>query len=183
MENIHDKNTWPIWATETIDIVEPNPRWIKKGEHEKALLLDILSSSGITEIQHYGSTSIPNLPSKPIIDLMAKIDSFETVEDIASLLIDYNWHYVHPDLDQRPWQRFFVKVTNDKREVHLHLLLEGDERWDKQLLFRDRLQSNRHLVNEYAMLKKNLVKKYSNDRELYTNAKTEFINSVLKLYL
>ncbi|KMJ57155.1 hypothetical protein AB685_17215 [Bacillus sp. LL01] len=181
MKNIHDKNTWPVWATETIDIVEPNPRWIKKGEHEKALLLEILSPFGITEIQHYGSTSIPNLPAKPIIDLMAKIDSFETVEDIASLLIDYNWHYVHPDLDQRSWQRFLVKVINNKREVHLHLLLEGDVRWDNQLLFRDRLQSNRNLVNEYASLKKNLVKKYSSDRELFTKAKSEFINSVLKL--
>ncbi|MGD6956576.1 GrpB family protein [Rossellomorea aquimaris] len=85
----------------------------KKGENEKALLLDILSRSDITEIQHYASTSIPNLPSKPIIALMAKTDSFETVEDIASLLVDYNWYFVHPDLDQRPWQKFFVKVTND----------------------------------------------------------------------
>lgn len=101
------------------------------------------------------------------------------VENVALLLGNYNWHYVHPDLDQRSWQRFFVKVINDKREAHLHLLLKDDERWDKQLFFRDRLRSNRHLVNEYAKFKNNLVKKYSDNRGLYTKSKTEFIISVI----
>ncbi|MEC0348046.1 GrpB family protein [Peribacillus frigoritolerans] len=180
MKDIHDESTWPVWANETIDIVEPNPKWVEKGNQEKALLLNLLSTFGITEIQHYGSTSIPNLPAKPIIDLMAKIDSFQKIKEISSLLANHDWNYVPPNIDNRPWQRFFVKVINDKRVVHLHILLEGEERWDNQLLFRDLLRTNQQFIDEYAILKRNLAKKYSNDREAYTKAKTEFINYVLK---
>nr|WP_232225524.1 GrpB family protein [Oceanobacillus manasiensis] len=153
---------------------------VKKGEREKQLLLNLLNPIGINQVEHYGSTSVPNLPSKPIIDLMAKVDSFKIVEDeVLSILSNHSWHYVHPDLDQRPWQRLFVKVNNDKREAHLHLLLKGDDRWDKQLLFRDRLRSNQDLVNEYAKLKRESAEKFKNDREKYTKSKTEFINSIL----
>ncbi|MGF9977088.1 GrpB family protein [Viridibacillus arvi] len=83
MKDIHDESTWPVWANETIDIVEPNPKWVEKGIQEKELLLNLLSTFGIKEIQHYGSTSIPNLPAKPIIDLMAKIDSFQKIKEIS----------------------------------------------------------------------------------------------------
>lgn len=180
MSNIHDESTWPIWATEEVEIKEPNQAWLEKGKREKQLLLDLLDPIGIQEIEHYGSTSIPNLPSKPIIDLMAKVDCFKIVEDEAiSILSNHNWHYVHPDLDQRPWQRFFVKVSNNKREAHLHLLQKGDDRWDKQLLFRDRLRSNQDLVNDYAKLKRKSAEKFKNDREQYTKSKTKFIYSII----
>ena len=152
MTDIHEQNTWPVWANEKIDIVKPDPNWIKKGEQEKDLLLHLLSGLGITEVQHYGSTSIPNLPAKPIIDLLATIDSFENIKEVDSLLSNHSWHYVHPELDGRHWQRFFVKVMNDKRVVHLHIMLEGEERWNKQLLFRDLLRNNTDFVYEYANL-------------------------------
>jgi GrpB-like predicted nucleotidyltransferase (UPF0157 family) len=179
--NIHDESTWPVWAAEEIEIEEPKQGWQEKGRQEKQLLLGLLSHLGITQIEHYGSTSIPNLPSKPIIDLMAKINSFRMVEEeVLPILRVNDWHYVHPDLDQRPWQRFFVKVNNDKRAAHLHLLLKDNDRWDKQLLFRDRLQSNPYLVTEYANLKKKSAEKFKHNREQYTKSKTEFINSVIK---
>lgn len=180
MKEIYDEATWPVWANETINIVEPNHNWKEKGEHEKALLLNLLPTFGIIDIQHYGSTSIPNLPAKPIIDLMAKIDSFKKIKEISSLLANYDWNYVPPTLDNRAWQRFFVKVINDKRVVHLHIMLEGEERWEKQLLFRDLLRNNQKFIDEYAILKRNLANKYNNDRESYTKAKTEFINYVLE---
>ncbi|MUK88318.1 GrpB family protein [Ornithinibacillus sp. L9] len=179
MKDVHDESNWPIWAKEKIDIVEPNPNWRKIGEQEKDLILNYLSSYGVSEVQHYGSTSIPNLPSKPIIDLMAKINSFTSIKDISSVLAKHDWHYVPPELDGRHWQRFFVKVINHKRVAHLHIMLETEERWNQQLLFRDLLRSNPHFIEEYANLKRNLAKKYAQDREGYTKAKTEFINYVL----
>ncbi|WP_025028244.1 GrpB family protein [Caldalkalibacillus mannanilyticus] len=179
MKSNHDESTWPIWANEEINIVQPNPNWIERGVLEKELLLHHLAQFGVTEVEHYGSTSIPFLPAKPIIDVMAKIDSFEKIGEIASILAPHDWNYVPPELDGRPWQRFFVKVKNDKRVAHLHIMLEEEIRWDMQLLFRERLRNNPQLITEYASLKQNLAEMYNNDREAYTKAKTEFIKYVL----
>ncbi|WP_096186603.1 GrpB family protein [Evansella halocellulosilytica] len=180
MSDIHDPKNWPKWATETIEIVEPDLNWLNKGEQEKEQLLTLLSSFGVNEIEHYGSTSIPKLPAKPIIDLMAKVDHFQHVEKIASLLASDHWHYVPPSLDNRPWQRFFVKVSNEKRVAHLHLLQKDDERWDMQLQFRDKLRGNPHFVAQYASLKTQLANEFSDDRETYTKEKTAFIHKVLQ---
>lgn len=179
MKDIHDPSTWPVWATEKIQIVDSDPMWEEKGRKEEVLLLKHLARFGVTEVEHYGSTAIPNLPAKPIIDLMAKIDSFQLINEISSALAQHNWKYVPPELDGRSWQRFFVKVFNEKRVAHLHLMLQSEKRWEEQLLFRDKLRTNQNLVAEYARLKKELAKKYGDDRETYTKKKTEFIRFVL----
>ncbi|WP_096435863.1 GrpB family protein [Alteribacter populi] len=174
------QSDWPVWATESVEIIEPDPKWIDKGMQEKNELYTILSPYGITEVEHFGSTSIRHLLAKPIIDLMAKTESFERIDEISSALIKIDWHFVPPNLDNRPWRRFFVKVKNDKRSAHLHIMYEGDERWEKQLLFRDRLRMNEKLRAEYAHLKRNLAKEFQGDREAYTKAKTTFVNKVLE---
>ncbi|MCA1054114.1 GrpB family protein [Rossellomorea aquimaris] len=169
----------PKWATESIEIKSPDKEWIHKGEVEKEKLLSLLSPFAINEIEHIGSTSIPGLPAKPIIDLMAIIPSFSTIEEIADKLQADQWHYVPPQLDGRPWRRFFIKVEDDQRVAHLHAMLNGEPRWAQQITFRNRLKENTVLKEEYAELKRDLAKKYPHDREAYSKAKTAFINRVL----
>ncbi|RCW50813.1 GrpB protein [Paenibacillus prosopidis] len=111
---------------------------------------------------------------------MASIPSFKELNEIAIILATHEWHYVPPELDKQPWRRFFVRVKNDKRIAHLHLMLKGEERWEKQLLFRDRLRMDPSLALEYANLKNKLAHEYINDRESYTKAKTDFVKSVIK---
>jgi GrpB-like predicted nucleotidyltransferase (UPF0157 family) len=111
---------------------------------------------------------------------MAETDSFDRVLDISAKLAIYDWHYVGPELDERPWRRFFVKVKNNRRVAHLHLMVKGTERWEQQLLFRNRLQENPQLVYDYSNLKQKLAKRFNQDREAYTKAKTEFIKQILK---
>ncbi|MFY0521288.1 GrpB family protein [Lysinibacillus sp. UGB7] len=179
MDKNNNQNGWPIWANESVEIVTANPDWQDQGRHEEQHLYDLLNPYGISEVIHIGSTSIPGLPAKPIIDLMAETDSFDRVEDISTKLAEYDWHYVSPELDERPWRRFFVKVKNNKRVAHLHLMVKGNERWEQQLLFRNRLRENLQLVCEYSTLKQGLAKRFNQDRESYTKAKTEFIKQVL----
>ncbi|SES78728.1 GrpB protein [Oceanobacillus limi] len=76
-------------------------------------------------------------------------------------------------------QKKLTEYLKHKRVAHLHLMEEGEERWAKQLKFRDKLKTNAHLVEEYATIKRQLAKEFNNDREGYTEAKTEFINKVL----
>lgn len=179
MDKSNENNNTPIWAFEKIEIKKPDPIWKEKGVQERDELYNLLSVFHVKQIEHIGSTSIPDLPAKPIIDLMASIPSLERIQEIAETLSLNDWHYVPPELDQQPWRRFFVKVRNDKRIAHLHLMQEGEERWKKQLRFRDKLRADAHLAEEYATIKYQLSNEFNNDREGYTKAKTEFINRVL----
>ncbi|PFA63349.1 hypothetical protein CN378_18245 [Bacillus sp. AFS015802] len=173
------ENNWPKWAVESIEIEQPNPDWIHGGRAEVRELLHSLGPFGVKEVEHVGSTSVRDLPAKPIIDVMAKIPSFNEVENIAGKLAGDGWHYVPIELDNRPWRRFFIKVKDDKRVAHLHLMLEGEPRWDKQRMFRDRLNENSRLRDEYADLKKRLARQFPNDREAYSAGKAAFIERVL----
>ena len=86
---------------------------------------------------------------------------------------------VPPDLDQRPWRRFFVKVADGRRSAHLHVMSPDSPRWRQQLNFRDALRADPVLTAEYAALKRTLADQYADDREAYTAAKADFIRSVL----
>ncbi|WP_394122068.1 GrpB family protein [Planococcus donghaensis] len=169
----------PVWAYEKIAIVKPDPTWKDKGIRESEELYNLLSAFGVKEVEHIGSTSIPNLSAKPIIDLMATISSLQDIKEIVDMLSLHDWHYVPPELDKQQWRRFFVKVKNDKRIAHLHLMQDGEERWEEQLNFRNKLRANVDLTDQYAALKKQLAEEFNSDREKYTEAKTEFIRNVL----
>jgi GrpB-like predicted nucleotidyltransferase (UPF0157 family) len=175
MENSH----WPKWAVESIEVVPPNPVWIEAGRAEVKELMQRLSPYGVKEVEHVGSTSIHDLPAKPIIDVMAMIPSFDQVEEISGKLAEDEWHYVPVELDERPWRRFFIKVEHDRRVAHLHLMMEGEPRWEQQRLFRDRLNGNPSLRKEYAELKKSLANQFPDDREAYSDGKAAFIEGVL----
>lgn len=116
---------------------------------------------------------------KPILDLMAMIPSHDCISDVSDLLGKHQWHYVPPELDKRPWRRFFVKVENEKRKAHLHLILREEPRWEQQLEFRDRVKENPSLIEQYAILKRNLAAQFADNREAYSKAKADFIKHVL----
>ncbi|QSO45630.1 GrpB family protein [Alicyclobacillus mengziensis] len=172
-------SAFPRWATEPIEIEKYNPNWITQGSHEVQQLLSLLSPFGVYEVEHIGSTSIPTLPSKPILDLMAITPSYDRINDVSDLLGKHQWQYVPPELDNRAWRRFFVKVEDEKRKAHLHLLLRGEPRWEQQLEFRNRLKGNPSLIAEYGNLKVNLAAQFGDDREAYSKAKADFIKHVL----
>ena len=176
----HNPDAWPPWATETIHIAPPDPAWPEAAIREQHALIRQLSYfRGTGRIEHIGSTAVPGLPAKPIIDLIAEISSFDRIEEIAQSLRPSGWHYVPPELDQRPDRRFFIKVENDKRAVHLQFLLPGSTKRDEQIRFRDRLILDGSLRNEYAALKRSLAEQHGDDREAYTKAKSAFIKRAL----
>ncbi|HTI93251.1 MAG TPA: non-canonical purine NTP pyrophosphatase [Puia sp.] len=175
----HTPDALPVWATETVHIVPADPAWQEKAQQQRQQLLPLLSPFGVHNIQHIGSTSVPDLPAKPILDLAAEIPAFDSIDDIAGILRPFDWHYVPPELDRRPERRFFIKVRDDKRAVHLHFILTGSKKWQEQLSFRDTLIQNPLLKEQYATLKMELAKQHGNDREAYTEAKSDFIARAL----
>lgn len=172
-------NNWPVWATEKVEITDPDLGWQIKGRKLITELKKLLKEFNITNIEHIGSTSVPGLPAKPIIDIMAKASTFEETYKIALKLEPAGWNYVPAELDQNEWRRFFVKVTNDKRVAHLHIVLNDSARWDEHIKFREILTGNPDIKDEYAALKKKLANAYPDDREAYTKAKSGFIVKVI----
>ena len=115
-----DERNIPVWAYETIEIEDPDPDWMDQGIRERKELLQILSAWGVREVEHIGSTAIPDLPAKPIIDFMASISSFEEIDGVVGNLSLYDWHYVPPELDKHHWRRFFVKVESEGSSFTSH---------------------------------------------------------------
>ena len=138
-------NAWPAWATAPIRIVPPDPSWREKATTVRSNLAEKLAPFIVGKIEHIGSTAVPGLSAKPIIDLIACIPSFDNIEDIAHVLRPDGWHFTPPELDQRPYRRFFIKVEKDKRVAHLQFLLPASSPWTRQVRFRDLLISDQGL--------------------------------------
>ncbi|MGC9667840.1 GrpB family protein [Planosporangium sp. 12N6] len=170
---------WPAWATEEISLAEPAADWPARGAEEVERLARSLHGLLVAGPEHVGSTAVPGLAAKPILDLMAGVASLDDAGPVEPLLAPEGWHPVPPDLDGRPWRRFFVKVAHGHRVAHLHLMEPTNRRWHDQLVFRDALRADPALRAEYAALKRALTERFRHDREAYTEAKAAFVTGVL----
>lgn len=176
-------NVVPAWAYEAAEVWPHDPRWSDLAVAECALLAELQAPWLVDGVEHVGSTAVPGLAAKPILDLMASVTDPDVVVAHASeQLSGSGWCYVSPSLDRRPWRRFFVKpdVSGRRRAAHLHVIAFGHSRWDEQLTFRDALRRDDRLALQYAQLKRRLANKYADNRESYTNAKSEFVAETLR---
>lgn len=170
---------WPTWATQPVEIHDWTPAWAELaadliGELESDLDRWLLGS-----IEHVGSTAVPGLPAKPIVDLLAPVRSLAAAEAADELLVAGGWHLVPPELDQRPWRRMYVLPDGDERVAHLHLVEADHERVRDTLMFRDQLRQRRDLASKYARLKFAAAEEHRDDREAYTSAKAAFVREVV----
>ena len=167
---------------EDVAIVPYNPAWPRMFEEKRNHLLATLPQGLIKRIEHFGSTAIPNLAAKPIVDMLVEVTSLEeTKRRIAPILeaqgYDYFWRPTHGD-DGPPFYAWFIKRdSTGVRTHHIHMVESDFEHWDR-LLFRDYLIEHPETAKEYEALKLDLARDYPNDRIAYTNGKTEFIMRV-----
>jgi GrpB-like predicted nucleotidyltransferase (UPF0157 family) len=163
--------------------VRPHDRLLAiAARDEAARLAEILAPWLVAGVEHVGSTSVPGLAAKPIIDLMASVSDPDAVVVAAGqALAADGWSYVPPELDQRDWRRFFVKpdAAGERRLAHLHVIPAGHPRWAQQIAFRDTLRGDDRLARAYEDVKRQAAVRHAGDREAYTSAKTQFITDVL----
>jgi GrpB-like predicted nucleotidyltransferase (UPF0157 family) len=174
-----ERSEWPSWASEHVVVVDHEPAWAGTGIAERDLLQPLLQPWLAGDIEHVGSTAIPGLAAKPVIDLQAPVEHLGVANAVASVIAPHQWHYVPPGLDQRSYRRFFVKVHDDRRVAHLHLMTASNRRWRQQLAFRDALRADPALVDAYGQLKIQLAGAHHDDREAYTAGKRQFVHDVL----
>jgi GrpB-like predicted nucleotidyltransferase (UPF0157 family) len=173
----------PPWAYAKPEVRAHDPRLFELAWTEKARLVVVLAPWLVDGVEHVGSTAVPGLAAKPIIDLMASVCDLDAVVLQAgqSLAAD-GWCYVPPELDSGgSWRRFFVKPdeSGQHRYAHLHLIQVGHPRWAEQIAFRDALRRDDELARRYGELKRRLATEHAEDREAYTDAKGEFVRDVL----
>lgn len=173
--------SWPRWANDAIALVDADPEWQAQGQRLRDILEVLLAPWLTTGVEHVGSTAVPGLAAKPIIDLQAAVTDLDEAEAMATVLGPHDWQYVPPHLDQRPWRRFFVMVAGGQRIAHLHIMTAGAPRWHQQIAFRDALRADSSVAARYAELKHALVAQHGDDREAYSAAKSSFIQAVLQL--
>ncbi|MDA8371220.1 MAG: GrpB family protein [Nocardiopsaceae bacterium] len=170
---------WPVWATERVEIAVPRSDWSARGEREREALEAALAAWVLGRVEHVGSTAVPGLAAKPILDFQARVADLGCAPRIAAALADQGWHLVPVELNGRDWERFFVRVAHDRRAAHLHLLEADARQWGERLAFRDALRAEPALARAYAAVKADLAARYADDREAYTRGKADFIRGVL----
>lgn len=157
-------------------LVDYDPAWPAAFAREREALALVLGEWLTGSIEHIGSTAVPGLRAKPVLDIMAGVESLEAslpaIQSVSRL--DYV-HYPY----RAEVMHWFCKPSPAHRTHHLHLVPFESTLWSERLLFRDVLRRDRALAAEYAELKTLLAHRYRNDREAYTDAKSAFVVRVL----
>ena len=163
---------------EEISIAPYDPSWPHLYEREAAFLQRILPKSIVIKIEHFGSTAVPGLAAKPVIDMLVEVRSLaETQELIVPILeaagYDYFWR-----TDVSPAYAWFIKRDSQgKRTHHIHMVEADSKLWER-LYFRDYLREFPQEAKLYAELKQSLAEKFRHDRIGYSKAKTEYVIAI-----
>ena len=159
-------------------IVDYDPRWPTWYEGERDRILAVVGSL-IVGIEHIGSTAVPGLGGKPIIDIMPAVRCLTDAEQCIEPLEGIGYEYVPEYNDLLPERRYFHKGPPQARSHHLHVVERASDFWERHLLFRDWLRMHPEDAQEYYLLKKELAARFGRDREGFTDAKTSFIESIV----
>lgn len=165
-------------VTEPVVVVPYDPLWPQLYEVERLSLKGAFERVRAT-IEHVGSTAVPGLAAKPIIDIMVGLPSLEEAERHIAALEAIGYHYVPEYEHDLPDRRYFRRPREYPRTHHLHCVREGGEFWNRHLAFRDRLRSDAEAAEAYGALKLELADVYRTDRLGYTEAKSPFIEGIL----
>jgi GrpB-like predicted nucleotidyltransferase (UPF0157 family) len=163
-----------------IKLSEYNPDWPSVFEKEREILRATLSLNEPV-IEHIGSTAVPNLAAKPVIDIMIGLPDFTKADSFVPCIQRLGYAYFKQYEDVMPYRRFFKKQDGDIATHHIHMVETGTEFWIRHLLFRDFLRDNSNVATEYADLKLRLAQQDWKDGNEYADAKTEFIRRIEKL--
>lgn len=162
-----------------VHLSEYNPLWPQAFAEQRDRLAIALGPWLHGTIQHIGSTAIPGMPAKPIIDIAAPVTSLTEAHQAVVALQRTGWRYWPTD-PNRSWRLWFLYPRPQARTHHLYLIEHDDPHLRELSAFRDQLRASDTLCAQYADLKHTLAQANRNDRDAYTRAKTDFVANVLQ---
>ena len=156
-------------------IVLYNKDFIKKFEKEKKRIVKIIKNC---EIEHIGSTAVPGLGGKGIIDIMIAVRDWKKAKEAISELKKIGFNHIHP----KEKERIFLSKSKSLslNNVHIHIVKTGSKTYKEILFFRDFLRKNKKEAKNYNNLKIKWLKESKSNREKYKELKTKYIKEILE---
>ena len=164
-----------------VEVADSDPRWQEVFDRLAAEIQSALVGLD-AKVEHVGSTSVPGLAAKPIIDIAIGVPSPLDIDRMIQLLEPLGYIY-RRDEGASGGQLFVVDQDNQPghRIAYIHVVTTDDPQWTRYLAFRDRLRADPRTRAKYQQLKQQLAREFPNDRVAYTAAKEAFIRSLLRL--
>lgn len=167
---------------EEVTVVPYDPEWPAMFEREEAFLRSVMPADLVGRIEHFGSTAVPGLAAKPIIDMLVEVKDLAPVRELIAPMLqargyDYVWR--PSGTSSLPYYAIFYK-RNDKgrRSHHIHMVEPHFRHWER-VKFRDYLRAHPEQADEYARLKYRLAEQFPTDRGSYGYGKTDFVDSIM----
>lgn len=160
-----------------VQLVPYDAAWPVRFQEEHSVLARLVAPYLPGRIEHIGSTAIPGLVAKPIIDIMVGVSTLVESLPLIPILGELGYVYLPYKADVMHW---FCKPSLAIRTYHLHAVPVGSSLWRDRLAFRDYLRAHPDVAAEYAALKLELAQRHRLDREAYTEAKGPFVERVLE---
>jgi GrpB-like predicted nucleotidyltransferase (UPF0157 family) len=163
-------------VTGTVSILPYDPRWPELFE-EAAAELRAVTGSALLDVQHVGSTSVPGLAAKPVLDILAAVSDFEAALELVPAIESLGYQF-RPD-EEIPDRHYFRRRVGVIRTHHLSLAEPASRYHRVTIAFRDALRADPDLARQYQALKLELAARYPSKRDAYTGGKTGFVQRVL----
>lgn len=163
---------------EQVALFPYDPAWPSLFEQERERLLALFPEQFLA-IEHIGSTAIPGLSAKPIIDILAGVDSLSRADELLEPLCRANYATSMEYNASLVGRRWLMRWAQGRRTHHLHLMVYGSDEWHRRLVFRNKLRADMALAQQYEHKKRLWAAEFTSDREAYTAAKGDFIKAVL----
>ncbi len=159
---------------EPIELIAYDPRWVDAFQRMRKHLADALGDVAV-RIEHVGSTAIPGIPAKPIVDIQVSVDDIDDDESFRDAIESQGFELRFIE----PGHRYFRPPAGIPRDYQVHVCQVGSD-WERvHLLFRDYLRTHPEVANEYGRMKLRLAKQHGQERIAYNDDKGPFIDAVV----
>jgi GrpB-like predicted nucleotidyltransferase (UPF0157 family) len=162
-------------SDEQVHLRPYDPGWPDQFELEGEVLAGALGPRVVGGVHHVGSTAVPGLAAKPIIDIMVGVRDVDSSRPCIDLLAEFDYRYAPYRQDVMHW---FCKPNPAHRTHHLHLVPNGSQRFTDVLAFRDYLRTHPEAVRKYETLKRQLAGQHAHDRNAYTDGKSAMVAAI-----
>ena len=160
--------------TRKVEVVPYCPDWPSLYQAEAEALHHALGEE-VLSIHHFGSTSIPGISAKPVIDILVIVRNIDVIDGMNPRLAAIGYHAVGEY--GIPGRRFFYKGSDDVRSHHLHIYQSGNPHILRHLVFRDYLRTHPAPARNYARLKEELARRFPEDMDQYIAGKNDFVKA------